>query len=255
LTVFAGYSRYYDLLYRDKDYAGEARYVAGLIHAHAPSATDLMEIGCGTGAHAAEWARMGFDVAGVDRSEGMLEAAHARRASLAPDAEAKLSFYEGDARTVRLGRKFDVVTSLFHVMSYQTTNADIAAAFRTAREHLDEGGVFVFDCWYGPAVLRQWPSVTRKSLSDESTSVERTAEPVIHVNENVVDVNYTVVVTDNATHESETLHETHRMRYLFTPEIELALDTAGMTLVDSRAWMSSDPPGIESWSACYVARA
>jgi SAM-dependent methyltransferase len=255
LTVFAGYSRYYDLLYRDKDYAGEAAYVANLIRHHNPFAREILEIGCGTGAHAAEWARMGFDVAGVDRSEGMLEAADARRSSLVPDIAARLSFIEGDARTVRVGRRFDVVASLFHVMSYQTTNNDIAAAFTTAREHLRPGGVFIFDCWYGPAVLRQWPSVTRKNLSDDATIVERTAVPVVHANENVVDVNYTVVVTDRVTGDNETLHETHRMRYLFTPEIELALTDARMTLVDARAWMETSPPGFESWSACYVARA
>jgi SAM-dependent methyltransferase len=255
LTVFAGYSRYYDLLYRDKDYAGEARYIAELIRKHAPLAKDMMEVGCGTGAHAAEWAQMGFTVAGVDRSEGMLEAAEARRSSLPPEVAERLSFNEGDARTVRLGRRFDAMTSLFHVMSYQTTNADIAAAFQTAREHLAPGGVFVFDCWYGPAVLKQWPTTTRKNLSDESTSVVRTAVPTMYPNENVVDVNYTVVVTDIVTRDEETLHETHRMRYLFTPEIELALATAGMTLVDSRAWMTDNPPGFESWGACYVARA
>jgi SAM-dependent methyltransferase len=255
LTVFAGYSRYYDLLYRDKDYAGEARFVAELIGRHAQSAKQVLEIGCGTGAHAVEWAQMGFDILGVDRSEGMLEAADARRSSLEPDVAARLSFQEGDARTVRIGRKFDAVTSLFHVMSYQTTNVDIAAAFTTAREHLAPGGVFIFDCWYGPAVLRQWPSVTRKNLADEMTSVVRTAEPVMRPNENIVDVNYTVVVTDLLTSKTETLHETHHMRYLFTPEVELALSTAGMTLVDSRAWMTDDPPGFESWSACYVARA
>ena len=255
MTVFAGYSRYYDLLYRDKDYAGEARYVAGLIRKHAPSARALMEVGSGTGAHAAEWAQMGFTVAGVDRSEGMLEAAEARRASLDADLAERLSFEEGDARTVRLGKRFDAVTSLFHVMSYQVTNSDIAAAFRTAREHLVPGGLFVFDCWYGPAVLRQWPSVTTKNLSDDTTSVVRTAEPVVYANENAVDVNYRVVVTDVVTREEEILHETHSMRYLFTPEIELALATAGMNLVDSRAWMTDDPPGFDSWSACYVARA
>ncbi|HEY0243837.1 MAG TPA: class I SAM-dependent methyltransferase [Gemmatimonadaceae bacterium] len=254
MSVFAGYSRYYDLLYRDKDYAGEAKYVAELIRHHASQARTVMEIGCGTGAHAVELAQLGFDVAGVDMSEGMLEAADARRASLAPDIAAKMEFARGDARTVRLGRKFDAVISLFHVMSYQTTNADLAAVFTTAREHLEPGGVFVFDCWYGPAVLRQWPAVTEKNLSDDATEIARRAEPVIHAAENVVDVNYTVVVTDKLTRASETLRETHRMRYLFTPEIEMALSTARMTLVDSRGWMTDSPPGFETWGAVFVGR-
>jgi SAM-dependent methyltransferase len=254
VSVFAGYSRYYDLLYRDKDYAGEAEYIAGLIKRYAPDAKTLMEIGSGTGAHAAELAEMGYEVAGVDMSEGMLEAAESRRSSLSPSVGKRLEFSQGDARSARLGRKFDVVISLFHVMSYQTSNDDLAAAFATAREHLKPGGAFIFDCWYGPAVLRQWPTVTEKTLSDDSTEVYRKATPDIHVNENVVDVNYDVLVKDKSTGVTETLRETHRMRYLFAPEIELALSTAGMKLIDSRAWMKDQPPDADTWGAVFVGK-
>jgi SAM-dependent methyltransferase len=254
VSVFEGYSRYYDLLYRDKDYPGEARWVANLIRKHSPEAKSVMEIGCGTGAHAAELAKLGFEIFGVDLSEGMLESARARASSLEPPIAGRLNFNVGDARSVRLGKTFDVVTSLFHVTSYQTSNADIAATFRTVRDHLRNGGVFVFDCWYGPAVLRQWPGVTQKRLSDDSVHVSRRAEPVIYPNDNIVEVNYTVLVTDRNTQDSATLHETHRMRYLFKPEIELALEAAGMKLVDSRAWMRDESPGVDSWGACFIGR-
>ena len=254
MSVFEGYSRYYDLLYRDKDYASESRYVAALIEQHAPSSRSLMEIGCGTGAHAAELATLGYDVTGVDLSEGMLAAADERKKGMPSGVAARLSFAKGDARTVRLDRRFNAVISLFHVMSYQTTNEDLAAAFQTAREHLLPGGVFVFDCWYGPAVLRQWPSVTERTLADGATRVQRVATPEIHANRNVVDVNYVVEVTDIASRATETLTETHTMRYLFSPEIELALETAGMKLVDANAWMSAEPPGFGSWAAVFVAR-
>jgi len=254
MTVFAGYSRYYDLLYRDKDYADESRYVSELIKRHAPEAASIFEIGCGTGAHAAELAELGYAVAGIDTSDGMLEAAEARLSDMAPALASRISFAKGDARSARLGRKFDAVISLFHVMSYQTSNGDLAAAFATVREHLQPGGVFVFDCWYGPAVLRQWPSVTQKHLSDKSTEVHRIAEPVVHAEKNVVDVNYTVSVTDRITGAKEELRETHHMRYLFSPEIEAALAAAGMTLIASHAWMSNEPPGFDSWGACFVGR-
>ena len=253
MSIFAGYSRYYDLLYRDKDYGGEARYVAALIEEHCPSAKAVLELGCGTGAHAAELAALGYDVTGVDMSEGMLETAELRRAAVSPDVASRMSFATGDIRSVRLEKRFDAVISLFHVISYQTSNDDLASAMATAREHLAPGGAFVFDCWYGPAVLRQWPTVTEKRLSDDATEVLRVAEPVVHPNENVVDVNYTVEVTDRLTGASETLRETHRMRYLFTPEIELALTAAGMQLATARAWMSDDPPDFTTWAACFVA--
>jgi predicted TPR repeat methyltransferase len=255
LSVFAAYSRYYDLLYRDKDYAGEARYVLDLLERHATGVKRVIEIGCGTGGHARELAKLGLEMHGVDMSTGMLEMAESKRALLPPDVADRVRFSQGDARTVRLRERADAVISLFHVMSYQTSNADITAAFATAREHLGEGGVFIFDCWYGPAVLTDRPSVRVKRLADLETSVTRVAEPVLNATENTVEVNYTVLVHDRKTAVDETLRETHRMRYLFGPEVDLFLASNGMSLVASHEWMKESPPGLNSWSACFVARA
>src|SRR5687768_8139230 len=178
------------------------------------------------------------------RSATRLPAVHAER----------IEFSHGDARSVRLGRRFGAVVSLFHVMSYQTSNTDLTAAFATAAAHLEPGGVFVFDCWYGPAVLTERPSTVVKKLSDEAIDVKRVAEPQMHAEENVVDVNYAVTITDRITGKVETLHETHRMRYLFTPEIAMMLEGAGMALVESREWMTDRAPGFHTWSACFVGR-
>ena len=104
----------------------EALYVHGLIQHHAPGARSILEMGCGTGAHAAEFAGLGYEVHGIDASEGMLEGARARQASLAPEVAARLAFSAGDVRSFRAGRRFDVVTALFHVVSYQVTNEDLA---------------------------------------------------------------------------------------------------------------------------------
>jgi SAM-dependent methyltransferase len=254
LSVFAAYSKYYDLLYRDKDYAGEARYVADLMKRHAPNTSRVIEIGCGTGGHARELAGLGFHVHGIDRSAGMLEAAEAKLDTIEPELRARMRFSQGDARSVRLGEKADAVISLFHVMSYQTSNADLTAAFATARAHLESGGVFIFDCWYGPAVLVERPAVTVKRLEDVAVSITRIAEPTLNSAQNTVDVNYTVLVYDRKTATVETLRETHRMRYLFRPEVELLLTSNKMSLVTAHEWMTDSAPGAHSWAACFVAR-
>ena len=132
--VFDAYAAYYDLLYQDKDYAGEASYVAGLIRHHHPAAKDLLELGCGTGSHAFELARLGYAITGVDRSLAMVRLAQER----APQFDApNLNFMQGDLRSFRAGRSFDAVLALFHVMSYQTSNADLAAAMATAAVELN----------------------------------------------------------------------------------------------------------------------
>lgn len=246
MSVFGTYSRYYDLLYKDKDYAAEAEYVHGLIAQHCPRAQTILDLGCGTGRHAQLLAHKGYAVTGLDRSEQMLETA--RAASHGPVPE----YLQGDLRDARLGREFDVVVSLFHVMSYQTTNADLKSAFATVREHLRPGGLFLFDCWYGPAVLTQRPQVRIQRLEDEHVSVTRLAEPVMRPNENLVDVNYQIFIQEKPSGRMHQLSETHTMRYLFAPEVELLFDVAGLELRGSSEFMSSNEPSADTWNALFI---
>ena len=87
MSVFGAYSRYYNLLYQDKDYAGEAEYVRSLISRHFPQARAVLDLGCGTGRHDLLLAQMGYEVTGVDQSEEMLAIAKGKAASLNPQPQ------------------------------------------------------------------------------------------------------------------------------------------------------------------------
>lgn len=253
--VFDAYAGYYDELYRDKDYAGEAAYVSSHIRRHCPKAESILELGCGTGAHAEHLARDGFLVHGVDISDRMVSGAKARQGRLATDIASRLGFEVGDARSVRTGRKYDVVVSLFHVMSYQVGNSDLQAVVSTAAEHLEPGGLFLFDYWYGPAVLSEKPSVRVKRYENESMRIIRIGEPDLRASENVVRVNYQVLIEEKKSGKLHEIHETHPMRYLFLPEVASMLAGSRLQAVDACEWMTSNPPSATTWNVCSVARA
>jgi len=254
MNIFDNYARYYDLLYRDKDYSKEAQFVHQIIQTHAPNARDLLELGCGTGIHAVELAKQGYHIQGVDFSDQMLQRACDRLSQITPDLASRLKFSRGDIRHLRLNQSFDVVISLFHVINYQTTNEDLLATFATVKEHLKPGGIFIFDIWYGPAVLSDRPAVRVKRLEDDKIRVTRIAEPVMHQNENWVDVNYQVFIRDKSSNAVEELWETHRMRYLFKPEIELLFKESQMQVIAFREWMSDQEAGFHTWSTYFVGR-
>src|SRR3990172_5281821 len=77
MTVFGKYSSYYNLLYKDEDYAGEVEYIHNLIQKHSPGAKSILDLGCGTGRHDLLLAEKGYSVTGVDQSEEMLAVAKA----------------------------------------------------------------------------------------------------------------------------------------------------------------------------------
>lgn len=242
------YSQYYDLLYQDKDYLSEVAYVDDLIKTYQSNAKTLLDMGCGTGKHATLFCEQGYIVHGIDLSADMLAVAENRRIG----KENQLSFSHCSIQDLALGQKFDVVISLFHVMSYQNSNEELIKAFQVAKEHLVEGGTFIFDFWYAPAVLTDLPTTRVKRLENDSIKVTRLAEPIIHAQKNIVDVYYEIFIQDKKTKDVIEKKELHKMRYLFDTELELICEQVGFEILNKLKWMSNDSPSLESWNVVWV---
>jgi SAM-dependent methyltransferase len=254
MSVFGNYARYYNLLYRDKDYAREAQFVHHLIQKYASNSQSILELGCGTGNHAFLLAEMGYQIHGVDLSTDMLQQARDRISSLPKDRSLQLEFSQADMRNFQLNQKFDAAIALFHVMSYQTTNQDLQATLSTVKQHLKPGGIFIFDFWYGPAVLCDRPTARIKRLEDDHIKVVRIAEPIMHPNHNVVDVNYQILIQDRRKGDVEELRETHSMRYLFKPELGLLLERNQLEMLEFSEWITGEETSDRTWNVYCVCR-
>lgn len=247
MNIFSEYAEYYNLLYKDKDYAGEARFVETLLNLNSnkmPGA--LLDIGCGTGRHAEVLAEKGYSIYGADLSNDMLKQAKNR----IPNG----SFVCGKASEFSFEVKFDYAVSLFHVVSYLCKNDELERSFKNIYDHLNRNGIFVFDFWYGPAVLRDLPEVRVKRLENENITVLRIAEPDIDFNRNTVCVNYELQITNKHTGERKLHKESHPMRYFFLPELEFILTKIGFELLHSAKWMSEDKLSEKSWNGVMVVR-
>lgn len=99
----------------------------------------VLELGVGDGRVALALADEGHEVVGVDRSPEMLAALEERREGRS--VETQLS----DARSVRLGRRFPVVTFPFNGIAHLHGPEDQAAVLDTVKAHLESRGVFAFD--------------------------------------------------------------------------------------------------------------
>jgi SAM-dependent methyltransferase len=255
MSMFDGqYASNYDLFYAHKDYLAEAGFVLDIIQRHAPRANSMLEFGCGSGRHAVEFVQAGFRVTGLDRSSEMIALGHERRKSLPPQLREQLNLMQCDAIKFRSATKSEVVASLFHVVSYQTTNEDLQGIFSSARAALIPGGIFVFDFWYGPAVLTEQPAVRVNRITTSRYNLTRIAEPENHFNRNVVDVKYTLISVDRETGYAEQHSEIHSVRYLFLPEIELLAAYSGFEIVEAGEWLTGKSLHEHCWSGYVAAR-
>lgn len=242
-SVFSAYSRYYDLLYRDKDYDGESSYIRGILNRHGITQGALLEYGSGTGKHGRLLAAKGYRVHGIERSADM--AAKAQQGN-------GFTCQQGDICVVQMRETFDAVLSLFHVVSYQTNNTSLHAVFARASEHLKQGGVFVFDFWYSPAVYAQRPVVRVKRMANEEIEITRIAEPTIYPNENRVDVNYTIYARDIENGDVQTMTETHPMRHFSLLEIDFLANAHSFERVQTEEFLTGKPAGEDTWGVCVT---
>ena len=246
--VFNYYAVYYDLLYKEKDYRAETEYVGRLLEENGITTGAILELGCGTGKHAEQFAKMGYSVHGIDLSSEMIKEAKKRKPNHLSN---QLYFEIGDICDYAVDKKFDAVISLFHVASYMIKNEQLVAMFKTAAKHLNPGGIFIFDFWYGPGVLTTPPTIRLKRLENEEVNVLRIAEPQIHSNENVVDVKYSVQLKKKNEQKIIELNEMHQMRYFFIPEIKFLSEPWFVTKANF-AWMKDVIPNFCDWLCISV---
>lgn len=247
MNQFFDYSKYYNLLYQDKDYSNEVDYIDSLITKFNPQTKQVLDVGCGTGKHAKLLAKKNYAVHGIDLSEQMLEIANSSKIP-------NVSFSQGDIRTFDLGRKFDTITTLFHVMSYQTSNDSVVSSFKTINKHLKDDGIFIFDCWYGPAVMLDLPGLRVKEMEDDNLKVIRISKPIVDFNKCIVEVNFEVNVFDKINRNFQTISEKHPMRYFFQNELIFFATYCGFDIVDSYAWLTMDSPNKNAWYITVICK-
>ena len=134
MHMYSDLAPWFHLLTQPSDYADEAAFVRRVVDDVAIGDTPtLLELGSGGGNNASHL-KARFQCTLTDLSPEML----ALSRTLNPECE----HLEGDMRTLRLGRTFDVVF-VHDAISYLTTEDDLGAAIETAAAHVRPGGVVI----------------------------------------------------------------------------------------------------------------
>jgi predicted RNA methylase len=114
----------------------------------------VLDLACGTGRHAVDLARRGYEVVGFDLSLAML----ARAGDEAQDREAKLNFVQGDMREMSFDEQFDGVFCWNTSFGYFEEEKNALVIDRIHRS-LRAGGLFLLDVVNRDFLIRQSPSL------------------------------------------------------------------------------------------------
>lgn len=250
--IYQKYADYYDVLYQYKNYFRECDFLEKIFKKYAGKKfPSILDLGCGTGNHALILAKRGSKVTGVDSSDRMIEIARKK----AKDKKIKVDFYQGDARKINLKKKFDIVLLMFNVIGYQITNKDLLSVFQTANDHLKRGGLLIFDCWFGPAVLKQMPGNRRRIIKkDNQEKLIKLAVPSLDILAQTVDIKYNISLVSKGK-ILDRVNEIHKIRFLFPQEIKSYLKETGFQSLETCPFMKlNKKPTFNDWNIIVIAK-
>jgi SAM-dependent methyltransferase len=176
------HARHYDLIYEDKPYAEEARFIDAFL----PRRGTLLDVACGTGRHAIEFARLGHTVTAVDYSDKLLERARAN----ASQAGVEIRLVNQDMRRLELGERFDAVTCLFDSIGYPLSDAAIVEALSRMRAHLAQGGLVAAEFLHAQMLERTSPVKVGRWNAHDGVTLLRISETDLDLAARVMNVSY-----------------------------------------------------------------
>ena len=143
----------YDKILTDKDYTSEVDFICKNIK----SVKSILDVGCGTGTHAIELSKRGYQVTGIDPSKEMI--------SEAIKKNSKVRFINGYLHKEFVG-KFDCIISMFNVINHILSLNDLQEYFNSVSKNLNPEGILIFDSFNQLATILDEPKET------ENTKVE-----------------------------------------------------------------------------------
>lgn len=132
-------SRFYPMLYDNRDVEEASLFVASLVERLCPPAgSRIVDIACGEGRFAGQLERLGYEVTGIDLSEQRIEKAKELETG-------KLHFYVHDMRFPFYINYFDFAFNFFTSFGYFDTARDNHMAAHAFAAALKKGGTLVVD--------------------------------------------------------------------------------------------------------------
>ncbi|PTQ70032.1 class I SAM-dependent methyltransferase [Pseudomonas sp. GV071] len=136
-ALYTDLSGYYDLMCADIDYQAQSHCVHRLQQLFGNTGKRHLDLACGTGPHVRHFIDAGYQSAGLDINQPMLD----RAAQRCPEAH----FSAQDMCTFTLSEPVDLITCFLYSIHYSASIERLNACIAAVHSALAEGGVFCFN--------------------------------------------------------------------------------------------------------------
>jgi SAM-dependent methyltransferase len=160
---------FYPYLFSAERFAAAKDEVSRIVALTQCAQGSVLDLCCGPGRHAVEFAQRGFHVTGVDRTPVLLDRARQH----AVETGASVEWVMEDMRRFVRPDAFDLVCSLFTSFGYFQDEQDDLEVLRNIHRSLKESGALVMEMLGKERLARIWQNTVSTELADGSLLVER----------------------------------------------------------------------------------
>jgi SAM-dependent methyltransferase len=241
---------YYDIFYQDKPYPEEAAFIADVLNRYSTNkCKNLLELACGTGQHAFELEKMGYEIVAIDYSEDLLNVAKRK----AKEKHSRVKFSKQDMRNLDLpGETFDAAYCLFDSIGYVQTNFAIHQVLRCVHKHLRSKGIFVFEFWHAAAMIKNYEPVRERNWRTADGEIHRVSTTRLDIPRQLAEVTYSIDAKSGV--EVDHLEETQVNRYFMVQEMTLFLEENGFKVLQFLpAYLNTTVINENTWHILAIA--
>lgn len=253
MSQYEKFAYIYDELMNDVDYDLWIKHIEELIEKSGSNVKNILELACGTGNITIPLAKKGYDIAGIDISESMLDVALFKSEKM----NVPLVLLEQDIIDLDFDLyDLDCVLCACDGFNYITSTEDLEKIFKKIYELLKKNGVFIFDIssYYkiSKVLGNNFMGESRENLSYMWTNYYDDSTQLIDME---LDFFVKIEVEDDGEDNLfEKYSERHQQRAYKESEIYRLLENVGFNRIESFGDFSMDKPRDKSERVFFMAK-
>jgi ubiquinone/menaquinone biosynthesis C-methylase UbiE len=180
----------YDIFYSEKEYDKESTFIHDCLERYSiKPAKKVLELACGTGSHALELQKFGYNIIATDYSEDMLNCAQKK----VKQNSSSIVFQKQDMKNLHLSENnFDAVICLFDSIGYVITNTSLTQVLQGVHRHLRDGGLFIFEFWHAAAMIKGYDPLRVRRWKTPDGEIIRFSDTTLDIVRQVGRVKYSI---------------------------------------------------------------
>ena len=241
--IYGGFAGVYDDMMSEIPYEMWFEKLHEYLKKQGKSGGHLCELGCGTGEMTGRFAKVGYEVTGIDLSPDMLALAAGKK----EDGQNILYLHQ-DMTDFSLHKPADVVLCICDSINYLLREEELREMFRCVREALAEDGLFLFDMKTEYCFQEVLGNELRVEDEEDYTVIwENEYDPETAVNEYVLTM---FVQREDGVYER--YDECHRQKAYSPEQIKALLEETGFVVRECFGADVMTPPGPEEERIYFV---